>query len=319
MKILKIIDQVLNKFGYFNLKSSNKYRYVMELYDETRTLNKIQPLVNAVIDEFECEIERLDVQLTKSDNQNPKIFQYWHHGFENLPGVVKNSYQSVDYFLSEDFDIIRIEFNTLEYYINLPKHIITLIKEQKMTIAHFSDIVRNKLLLQYGGLWLDSTVLITGKDDINKFTSLDNRLLFSRFVFSNPKEHAVQFESWIMWSRNKGNVVYKIADEVLNRYWSKNQNVGNYFLYHIIITIIFLKDAKFRKLFNWYDRIYVGNSFDLGRYLIFREYNNHELQTVLQKTNIHKLDFKQDKIEKKLFGGVFFQDSFFSEILKSLK
>ncbi len=316
---MKKFARLLNYFGYYNLNSSKKYRFVKELYDETATMIRMQSLVEMVLKNYFGKISELEIQNAARITQKPKLFQYWHQGFDNLPGVVKNCYKSVDFFLADDFEIIRIELKTLSNYIRLPEHIFKARNEGKMTIAHFSDIIRNKLLLEYGGMWLDSTVLITGKEDIRKFTSLENRLMFSRFVFSNPKEHAVQFESWIMWSREKGNLVYQIADDVLMEYWLKNSDVGNYFLYHIILTIIFLKEEKFQLNFNWYDRFYVSNSFDLGRYLISREFKIDALSSILNKTNIHKLDFKQDKIDTSLFGGMFFHESFFSEILKIIK
>ena len=308
--MFKFIGKVLKNFGWYKLNSSNKYRFVKELYEETRTMILIQPIVNGVIKNFATEIELLDVRLPKTENQKPKLFQYWHQGFDNLPGVVKNCYKSVDFYLGEDFDIIRIEFKTLEDYIHLADHIIHARNNEKMTIAHFSDIIRNKLLLEYGGMWLDSTVLITGTDDIKKFTSLDNRLMFSRFVFSNPKEYAVQFESWIMWSRNKGNIVYKIADKILSEYWLKNNSVGNYFLYHIILTTILLADKRFKDLFNWNDRFYLGNSLDLGRYLIGERFDKEKLENIKAKTDIHKLDFKVRNLDRGTFGDYFGNEGF---------
>jgi hypothetical protein len=315
---MKKFARLLNYFGYYNLNSSKKYRFVKELYEETATMIRMHSLVEMVLKNYFSEMSEHEIQNASSTNQKPKLFQYWHQGFDELPGVVKNCYKSVDFFLGDDFEIIRIELKTLSKYIKLPVHILQSRNDGNMTIAHFSDIVRNKLLLEYGGMWLDSTVLITGKEDIHKFTSLNNRLMFSRFVFSNPKEHAVQFESWIMWSKCSGNMVFKIADKVLSEYWRKNKDVGNYFLYHIILTIIFLKEDKFRKKFNWHDRFYLGNSGDLGRYLIGRKYSPLELSMIMNKTDIHKLDFKQSSVEKSLFGGRFFDDLFFEDIL-SLK
>ena len=310
MKKQSLVGQCLNKFGYFNLNSSNKYRFVKELYEETRTMIRLQPLVNDVIQNVEQDIESQVAKHPTVKNQKPKLFQYWHQGFNDLPGVVKNCYKSVDYFLGEDFEIIRIDFHTLDDFIVLPNHIIQLRNDEKMTIAHFSDIVRNKLLLDYGGLWLDSTVLITGKEDILKFISLDNRLMFSRFVFSNPKEHAVQFESWIMWSRNKGNLVYQIADDVLSAYWRKNKVVGNYFLYHIILTTIFLNEKRFMEVFHWNDRFYLGNSLDLGRYLIGIRFDVDKFENIKGKTDIHKLDFKVNNFDSGTFGDHFTKELF---------
>lgn len=314
--MIKLVIRFLNQIGWYNLFSSNKYGFVKELYDETRTMIRIQPLVNAVIKDFELEIELLDAVLPQIESSKPKLFQYWHQGFDNLPGVIKNCYKSVDFFLKDNFEIIRIEFQTLSDYIVLPDHILQARNEEKMTIAHFSDIVRNKLLLEYGGMWLDSTVLITGKHDIFRFTSLDNRLMFSRFVFSNPKEHAVQFESWIIWTRKKGNIVLKMADKVLSDYWSKNKVIGNYFLYHIILTSIFLADRRLKDLFYWNDRFYLGNSLDLGRYIIGERFDFSKLSNIKKKTDIHKLDFKVNNHENGTFGDWFGKELFNQYILK---
>lgn len=312
---MKIFTKLLNYFGFYNLETSKKYRFVKELYDETSTMIKIQPLVETAIKNYYEANSVLDFENTAPIVQKPKLFQYWHQGFNELPGLVKNCYKSVDFFLGDDFEIIRIELKTLSNFIRLPEHILQARNEEKMTIAHFSDIIRNKLLLEYGGMWLDSSVLLTGKKDIQYFTSLENRLMFSRFVFSNPKEHAVQFESWIMWSRDKGNLVYQIADEVLSQFWSKNENVGNYFLYHIILTNIFLLEKRFKMIFNWNDRIYLGNSLDLGHYLVGEKFDITLLEGIMRKTNIHKLDFKLQHPNYGTFGDYFGKDVFTNYIL----
>jgi hypothetical protein len=306
----KKVIELLHKLGWYYLDSSNKYNFVKELYHETRTMINIQSLVKGVIEARKKGNDLLQFDSKQTENQKPKLFQYWHQGFDDLPAVVKNCYESIDFFLGEEFEIIRIDFNSLSDFIVLPDHVIQARIDENMSIAHFSDIIRNKLLLDYGGLWLDSTVLITGKQDIMKFISLDNRLMFSRFVFSNPKEHAVQFESWIMWSKNKGNVVYRIADEVLSAYWKKNKVVGNYFLYHIILTTIFLNKKRFMDVFHWNDRFYLGNSLDLGRYLIGTRFDVDKFDNIKGKTDIHKLDFKVNNFDSGTFGDFFSKELF---------
>jgi hypothetical protein len=273
---------------------------------------RITPLVKEVLNRDQLNSEKFICQKVSNlaFGSKPKVFQYWHQGFDNLPSVIKNCYASIDHYLGKDFEIVRIENQTLSNFITLPTHVTLQQENGNMSIAHFSDIVRNKLLLEHGGLWLDSTVLITGKDDILRFTSFDNRLMFSRFVFSNPKEHAVQFESWIMWSRNKGNYVYNIADKVLTEYWRENSEVKNYFLYHIILTTIFQAENRFKDLFNWNDRFYLGNSLDLGRYLIGARFDFKMLEEIKKKTDIHKLDFKVQNFESGTFGDYFGKELF---------
>jgi hypothetical protein len=315
--LINLFGIITDKFGWYNLNSSNKYRFVKEMYEETRAMIQIQPLVDQVLSEnSDNKIISGEQPVSLILEGKPKLFQYWHQGINEVPDIVRNCYSSVDHFLSDHFEIIRIEHSTLSDYIELPTHILKAREEERMTIAHFSDIIRNKLLLDYGGLWLDSTVLITGNEDVLEFTSLDNRLMFSRFVFSNPKEHAVQFESWIMWAKKPNNPVYYLADEISRLYWEKNLIVTNYFQYHIIFTCLFLKNHKFKELFSWHDRWYMGNSADLGRYLISRDYNRNELIKLFEKTDIHKLDFKVKDLLNGTFGTYFRSKNFIHELIQ---
>lgn len=313
---MKFLGKFLNRIGWFNLNVSNKYRFVKQLYDETQAMIQIQPLVDQVLLEYsEYVIVNCEQQDDIKSDKKPKLFQYWHQGIDEVPDIVRNCYNSVDYFLSDHFEIIRLEKSTLSDYIELPTHILNARAEERMTIAHFSDIIRNKLLLDYGGLWLDSTVLITGKEDILEFTSLDNRLMFSRFVFSNPKEHAVQFESWIMYSGKPGNQLWLLADKVLNQYWKKHDLINNYFLYHVILTSIFLKNPQLKEEFSWNNRFYLGNSLDLGRYLIGVEFNLKQLNETKKKTDVHKLDFKVKDFKCGTFSEYFGKEEFKNYII----
>ena len=175
----------INKLGYFNLNSSNKFRLVKENYNQTAVMINIQPLIGEILNEPIVETKTSKPMPTfKSDK--PKVFQYWHQGFDNLPEIVQNCYKSVDYFLADDFEIVRLDYSTLFNYINLPNQIVDARNQDRMTIAHLSDIARNKLLLEHGGLWLDSTVLLTGKKGI--FDFIDNKIVSFQNtpVFSNP-------------------------------------------------------------------------------------------------------------------------------------
>jgi hypothetical protein len=309
--MIKFLGKVVNKMGWYNLNASNKYRFVKEMYEETRAMIQIQPLVDQVLlENSDNKIVNCEQPVSLNLEGKPKLFQYWHQGVNEIPEIVKNCYSSVDHFLSDHFEIIRIEQSTLSDYIELPTHILKAREEERMTIAHFSDIIRNKLLLEFGGLWLDSTVLITGKDDVLEFTSLNNRLMFSRFVFSNPKEHAVQFESWIMYSGKSGNSLWLLADKVLSEYWQKYERVNNYFLYHIVLTNIILKIPRIKDEFSWNNRFYLGNALDLGRYLIGVDFDPRLLKEVKRKTDIHKLDFKVQDFESGTFGDYFGKELF---------
>lgn len=46
-------------------------------------------------------------------------------------------------------------------YIKIPDIIQDRVESKKISMAQYSDIIRMCLLAEYGGLWIDSTVLVT--------------------------------------------------------------------------------------------------------------------------------------------------------------
>lgn len=48
-------------------------------------------------------------------------------------------------------------------YVDIPDYILQKYKQGKMTRTHLSDIVRLLLLSKYGGVWIDSTILLTNE------------------------------------------------------------------------------------------------------------------------------------------------------------
>ena len=317
---LKII---LNSFGYYNLNSSNKYRLVKENYRQTAAMINIQPLVAEILNEPIVKTETTKPIPTFKSNK-PKVFQYWHQGFDNIAEVVQNCYQSVDYFLSDDFEIVRIDYSTLTNYISLPKQIIQARNENRMTIAHLSDIVRNKLLLEYGGLWLDSTVLLTGKKGISDF--IDSKLVSFQNtpVFSNPKEHPFMVGSWMIWAAKPGCAIFRLTQQILEIYWERNKEVSDYFLYHIIVSELLRKDKSLTEEAQWHRKYYTPNALDLLFFLLGRDYSEHELLSLMLKTNIHKLDFKlsdsraysEETLYTRIYNKQVFQDSIWPLITK---
>ena len=111
------------------------------------------------------------------------VWTLWLQGEENAPQVIKNCIKSFRIYL-KNYRLIVLDENSIQKYIHIPKIIMDKYKNREIDKTHFSDIVRYCLLYKYGGLWLDSTVLLT-----DKFPKeiLDQDF----FVFSNCKFRAL--------------------------------------------------------------------------------------------------------------------------------
>lgn len=94
------------------------------------------------------------------------IWQYWGQGVENaseLPEVVRVCFDSVDKY-SGEYTVIRLSDDTIADYLDLPDFVYRKMRENSaFTRTFFSDLLRVSLLATYGGVWLDATILLTGR------------------------------------------------------------------------------------------------------------------------------------------------------------
>lgn len=88
-----------------------------------------------------------------------------------------------------NLEVIELDERNLFEYVKLPNQIINMWKQKRITNANFSDLCRIALLADYGGLWIDSTVFLTGK--INK-EILQSDIFLSSFFFGYDSNQSVK-------------------------------------------------------------------------------------------------------------------------------
>jgi hypothetical protein len=305
---INLFVKALNYFGWYNLMRSKKYNNVLSKCKEVNALKEVEHLINQVI------IENNTLDGIKSINKRdfdqielnkPKLFQYWHQGINNLPEVISNCYQSVDYFLQDEFEIIRLDYDSIKDYIQLPNHILKAQKDQRMSIAHFSDIIRNKLLFEFGGLWLDSSVLVTSKEEIIKFIDNKEISFHNSLILDNPKEHPILIGSWIIWSARPGMLIFDLTQKTLEKFWLNNKFINNYFLFHIIVSELLRRVPIFLDVVQWHKKNYLPYSCDLLFFYLQRPFSLEEFKLITNKSGVHKLDFKL-KISPEVENNTFY-------------
>ena len=105
----------------------------------------------------------LDVQVKEqlsTDQNHLPLWSYWHQGKENAPELVQRCFESVQKY-EGNRKINILSFDTIKDYVELPQRYYDLVSSGKMPVALFSDILRMYLLTQYGGVWIDSTIMLT--------------------------------------------------------------------------------------------------------------------------------------------------------------
>lgn len=86
-------------------------------------------------------------------------FVFWWQGEESAPEIVKTCIKSIR--KNHKGKVIVLSENNYTKYSNIPEYIIQKMKQGKMSLTHFSDILRYNLLYNWGGAWIDATCLLT--------------------------------------------------------------------------------------------------------------------------------------------------------------
>ncbi|MDN2664295.1 capsular polysaccharide synthesis protein [Psychromonas sp. 14N.309.X.WAT.B.A12] len=151
--------------------------------------------------------------MTKQKKLIPrKIWLLWYQGLENAPYLIKKCIASwVKH--NPTWEIIVLDESNLHNYITLetPQETLT-----KLSPAHRSDLLRLKLLHEYGGVWADSTTFCNKPLD----QWIDTCSQSGFFVFDRPDKDRLM-SSWFFASQAGCPITIKLHD-LMEQYWIKN-------------------------------------------------------------------------------------------------
>lgn len=221
------------------------------------------------------------------NEDNNIIWQYWHQGIENAPPIIKKCFESVKKYHPE-CDIRILTYDTIKNYIDLPKKYYDFLEQKKIPIAIFSDVVRLYLLSQYGGMWIDSTIYLTGRIP-------DNILQADFFAFQkDQKTDSFEDKMTCFFIKAKANNIWiHLIKNAIESYWRKNDYLIHYFMFEHVVTMI--SDATPELLSDWNKMPYY--SADMTGILqkkFFYPFDKEEFEKIKKETFLHKLTYKKD-------------------------
>ncbi len=218
--------------------------------------------------------------------KNMPVWQYWHRGRENAPDLVKKCLESVEKFEGER-KINVLSFDTIKDYIELPKKYYDLVNSGKMPVALFSDILRVYLLAEYGGIWIDSTVLLT--DKIPKTVINSTFCVVSKNPETDKQENRMSCY-FIRADKNSANL--NAIKMTLENYWAQNNFPVNYFMFEHISTMLSDKTPELKA--EW-DKMPFIDSEICGKLQTSMEKNftAKEFDELKKETFMHKLTYKK--------------------------
>ena len=117
----------------------------------------------AVSSELNSIFKSADVYRTTSNcvNYYFRIWFMWWQGFDNAPKVVKTNYKRLTRIFGQR--VVFLSKDNIKDYTNIDQQLWNKLNEGIIDYTHWSDIVRFNVLLNNGGLWVDSTILLSPK------------------------------------------------------------------------------------------------------------------------------------------------------------
>lgn len=185
------------------------------MYYSCRNKSWIATITDLIPDSLETLTK--DVEVWKSpaiDYIESPIYFMWWQGFDAMPKIVELCYKSLIQH-SCNHPIVCIDktnIDSIAQKMGIPDKVTqykSWLQDKRISVQHFSDLLRTRILEAHGGIWVDSTVLLAHPiDEVilhNEFYSVrrclrpDNNVCPSRnrwtsyFVYSQPSHPLISF------------------------------------------------------------------------------------------------------------------------------
>lgn len=238
---------------------------------------------NEVIDLYSL---KKDINVSKKIEKN--LFVFWWQGYDSAPEIVKKCIDNI-YKYNVDKNIIFIDKDNLQEYVDFPEYIYRKLENDVITITQFSDILRFYLITNYGGIWLDATLYTTEKISEHYF----EKQLFT----SGPYKNESFFVANGRWTGffiggAKNNLLSRFLLDIFLSYWKNENELIDYFLIDYFLDIAYSKNiGNFKHYLENKGQIN-PNLFELEKCLGVK-FNENVWREINLNTSVFKLNYKK--------------------------
>ena len=289
---IKIFSGIKKAFG---LPNAIKYIYYFRLWYGHRM--KAHKYINTVLNILQTDmsgfIKSFDYENQQNLSESRLIWICWWQGEESMPPICRSFFEKIKKNVSEGWEVQLITKDNYSEYVKIPPHIIDKHRSGIIKIQQFSDILRQALLYQNGGLWMDITLftlpgfLRTVKTDL-PFWSAN----LGKIIKNNQIGHILtgcRWSGFLLYGK-KGNMINKFVFEGMCCYYMNHDITIDYFIQNYFIRLGYESIVEMR---NIIDSIPINNPhlYDLSL-CINEPFNNIKWTEITEDTKIYKLTYK---------------------------
>lgn len=212
-----------------------------------------------------------------------KIFICWFQGLDNAPILVQKCVASIKNAMPDKEIIIITDDNYIEYT-NFPDYIIKKYESGIIPKVHFSDLLRTNLLINHGGLWVDSTVLCTAATE-PKYITEQPFFVYKEISLNNSDKMPIKSSSWLINSCKEHPILVG-TQKILFEYWKKENKLENYFLFHLAFSVVCDEYAYD------FDNIPVYNNISphILQFELEKPFDKKRFESITKMSDFHKLN-----------------------------
>ena len=172
------------------------------------------------------------------------IWVFWYQGKSSMPLLIKTCYDSICK-NANGRKVILLSKDNFEEYVHLPNHIFEKVQKGFISYTHLSDLIRVSLLYNYGGTWMDATLLTIAPIDNSKMDP----------VFGTIKIHprsrgtisGYRWTSFYMFCQPHS-LAMKCFRDVMFAFLKKNRTMLDYFFIDYTFELLYQKNQYFKKI-----------------------------------------------------------------------
>ncbi len=294
-----------------------------EIRKKRESLRKYDNIFSKLLLYSQCECQDSDFKsvTNKRNVASDTVWQLWLQGEEKAPELVKRCIQSVRENTQGRPHVLLTQENLSEY-LDVPPYILNKYKQGKFSTTHFSDIIRLLLLEQYGGSWIDATVMLTSplpQDVLNSsvfvfktpdwchFSTIPDDYTFFKHLmpFSNPYHCC---SSWFIHVSSPENRLIRKALNIILAYWKHEDKLVDYYLLHLCLTVAVISDNIAKTQYEKMPQM--SNHFPhILQNILAYPYDDKVFSTLKSISFAHKLTYHHDE-------SLFSEKSYYREIMK---
>jgi len=189
---------------------------------------------------FYLPTQRKNFFFEKQKGMNKTIFIVWLQGFSKAPDIVQRCVESWKYHhpTHSGWNIVLLNLENLYEYITLEPVFLTL-ESQEIT-----NVIRMKLLCQYGGVWADATTFCNQclEDWILPYTQQ------GFFAFEKPGPDRL-LSNWFLYAEKNNYLIEQWCCATLDFHRTNTQS-HPYFIHHYLFGRLYDTDPRCKAMWD---------------------------------------------------------------------